>query len=564
MAALLFAWLLAVGSLALRSLPLPPLTRLALAPACGAVALALMPPALGLGLVTLLPAVALVLCWKQLRELDGDRWVALTLVGLVLLYAAGLSPHDGPACLRDGRQSYVQLLDPGLNPFYRVLSWVGLDFARFQAGATLLSTLVLLPLVAGVASGWGRLAALGLCVAGVLGCRLGLPDFHCILLRPTGLGVGLALAGALLLPWSRWRAGLLLCAAVATDPAGTPAGLGLAALLQLQRPAVRAWLAARPGLASALLVLVRVAVCFQTPTGTTDCFRHLGFSSHFWDLGVGVYATVPRNFAPERWAQTWPDVPYIYPPVTLLFFAACSGLGLGTVGVRLILTGCEFLVSRLFARHNRWWGPLYFASPMSVWWCSHEGQYEPLVALLLALSLSSGLGGRWARAGVLFALAVQAKQLAVLALPWLLWRGRQRFVLGVILGALPCVPVYLTFPDLLGRPHLVLHHGHFNPYAGEPVALALLVLSLVTVRLATVGWLALWAFAQLSPVVMPWYLLVGPAMLLAALDRPRLVTAFLLLWLLLPWHDHYGDARAENEPYRFRFSQQIRAPQPIL
>jgi hypothetical protein len=234
-----------------------------------------------------------------------------------------------------------------------------------------------------------------------------------------------------------------------------------------RRPIVWLWL-----LAFGTVLAFRVFLCAQAPTDTSDMFRHLGFSTH---LGLDLYAHTPTDYRPEFWTQFWPTQKYIYPPGVPLFFSVFSVLGLGLFWVKLTLTLCELASSLVFAKMlGPGAGLMVFSAPVSVWYTSHEGQFEGLLGLLIVTAIAAANRRRWVVAGCAWMVALQLKQFAVLLGPFLLARmlvgnrgGRlhsvERFVLGLVLGFLPFALFYWQAPDLWLRP-LQNQNLVFNPF----------------------------------------------------------------------------------------------------
>jgi hypothetical protein len=208
---------------------------------------------------------------------------------------------------------------------------------------------------------------------------------------------------------------------------------------------------------------------------TSDLYRHLGFTSHFLENPSRFYYLLPSNFPQEFWSQFWSDQGYIYPPLALLFFSFFGTLGIGLFWVKLVLTFCDVATALLIGRALSWWGALVvFSAPISVWYTSHEGQYESLVTLLMALSVLCVRRGFWRWAGVAFMLALQSKQLAVLIAPYLLFeifqrswaegvKAAQGFFIGCGVGFLPFISFYWWSPGLWFLP-LQNQENILNPF----------------------------------------------------------------------------------------------------
>lgn len=225
----------------------------------------------------------------------------------------------------------------------------------------------------------------------------------------------------------------------------------------------------------ALVTSLRVILCVLPPLDTTDLCRHLGFTMHFFDDPKAFYWLTPSRFSDEFWSRNWRDTVYIYPPLTLIFFAIFGKLGAGFFWVKLALTLCDLLAALLVGRAICWIAAmLIYAAPASIWYTSHEGQYEGLVTLLLVVAVLSAKEGSWRKAGIAFMLSLQCKQLAIFIAPYLLLeiflnrsgtrlRSVAKLLTGMALAALPFVPFYIWRHDLWLLPLQGQMKG-FNPF----------------------------------------------------------------------------------------------------
>ena len=145
--------------------------------------------------------------------------------------------------------------------------------------------------------------------------------------------------------------------------------MNIAALLVRRR--LSGWARVFFMIAFALTMLIRLAYCAEAPEDSSDLYRHLGFTSHFWENPAAFYWLMPWQFPHEFWSQFWTEVGYIYPPLALLFFAIFGGLGFGLFWVKLALTLFDLGSSILIARATSWWaGLLVFSAPVTVWYLS--------------------------------------------------------------------------------------------------------------------------------------------------------------------------------------------------
>ena len=209
-----------------------------------------------------------------------------------------------------------------------------------------------------------------------------------------------------------------------------------------------------------LVVALRIAFCAQAPIESSDLYRHLGFTSHFLEFPKTFYWLVPTDFSNEFWSDFWSDQGYIYPPLALLFFSFFGTLGIGIFWVKLVLTLCDLGSALLIGKvTSKWAALLVFSAPISVWYTSHEGQYESMVTLFMVLAIFCARSGRWKLAGAAFMLALQTKQLGILIGPYLLFeilhrtrprqiRAAKGFFIGLIGAFLPFLPFYYWRPGL--------------------------------------------------------------------------------------------------------------------
>jgi hypothetical protein len=225
----------------------------------------------------------------------------------------------------------------------------------------------------------------------------------------------------------------------------------------------------------AITFLLRLFFCTRAPDDSSDLFRHLGFTSHFFENPSLFYQLKAGQFPTEFWSQFWSEQGYIYPPAALLFFSLFGTLGIGLFWVKLSLTLCDLASGILIGRASSWWAAvLVFSAPVSVWYTSHEGQYESLVSLLVIITILSVRSGRWIAAGAVFMLALQTKQLAILLTPYLVFEilhcrqpnrllAGKGFIIGFVAAFLPFIPFYYWRPDLWFLP-LQSQANLLNPF----------------------------------------------------------------------------------------------------
>jgi hypothetical protein len=188
----------------------------------------------------------------------------------------------------------------------------------------------------------------------------------------------------------------------------------------------------------AATTIYRLYLCLQPPITSSDLLRYIGFGKEFWKYGLTIYNYPAAHFVGTPYAQHWPRMHFIYPALSILFFALVSKIWPALFFGKLILTAVEGLNAFLIWKisDDRLLALLYYISPASLWWVSREGQYEPLLVLfgLTALYLLSRRP-QWAYFNL--ALAIQTKYTPGFLLPYFLrkkigWREGLFFIVGFI------------------------------------------------------------------------------------------------------------------------------------
>ena len=336
------------------------------------------------------------------------------------------------------------------------------------------------------------------------------------------------------------------------------------------------------------VLALRIFYCVQAPLSTSDLFRHLGFTSHLFDDPKHFYYLVPTQFSSELWASNWASTVYIYPPVILLFFSLFAKLGLGFFWVKLVLTLTDVLTCILIGRSTCWIAAiLFFVSPVSVWFSSHEGQYESLVNFLVVISVISARKGAWKTAGIAFMLALQAKQFGLLIFPYLIFevfnrdkskqlRSIKGLVIGILIGFVPFLPFYYWRSDILLLPFEAKIAG-YNPFfwpilwnhsavlahfAGHTTPRILFNATTTLLPLILIGFLLLrgrfwWKLPQALPAVsfycilkslgwgMCWYLNMVPGLVLA-MWRHRVTVILILIINCFTFKDYFEIIRCDR------------------
>jgi hypothetical protein len=349
--------------------------------------------------------------------------------------------------------------------------------------------------------------------------------------------------------------------------------------------ALAVWLAIalRGGLGGAwtigVALLLRLA--FLGSDAHSDDLHRYVWEGQVVAAGASPYATTPSD--PELASLrgdghariNHPELPTIYPPLAQGLFALAALAGLGEVGLKnvflLLDVGVVLGLALWLARTGRPLGraAIYAWSPVAVA-AAALGHMEPLVLLPLVAFAWAAERRAHGWAALWLGLAILAKTVPVLLVPWLLLRS-PRAVLGitlpvVLLGYLPFVPA----GDVLGSLHAFAADFAFN---GSLFRLVEALLPDTTARVALGALLAVWvlflayaeprpahaaalAFAGLlavSPTVHAWYLTWFLVLLPAV--WPARVALPLVLWgatvgLVLPTYldSHRGGAFVEHLP----------------
>ncbi len=216
---------------------------------------------------------------------------------------------------------------------------------------------------------------------------------------------------------------------------------------------------------------MRLRFCTLLPVNTGDLPRHILYGLFALKDGLSSAGVPLARLDPHLAHVSWANAPYNYPPVALFFFIAVAAVSPTLFAAKLALTAVEGVNAWLLARvtGSRWLGLLYWASPVSIWWVSREGQFEPLQALFM---LSALLLLRRSKPGAfaLLALAVQVKLTAVLLLPWFVLEARRegpdvlpRAAAAFLLALLPTAALSFFYP-VVDAVRSTFGTLHYNPY----------------------------------------------------------------------------------------------------
>lgn len=312
---------------------------------------------------------------------------------------------------------------------------------------------------------------------------------------------------------------------------------------------------------------IRLSYCVELPANTGDITRHLYVGLSVEAFGLEAAGQPLAAISPSLRRVAWSEIPYGYPVVPLVFFTVVSLIWPSIFFAKLVLTAIEGYNAWQLYRltEQRWVGVLYWGLPASIWWVSHEAQFEPLqvVFVLAALRL---LSRRPAEAFLLLALAIQVKLTAVLLLPLFLFQGRAssrvpsiRWLGAFLIGLLPSLIVQTQYPvvqhafvatlnkEIVYNPYYwnVFARSYFdwNPYwliVWDQISTYGMLLILLIAAAITGGWI------QYSPAVLFlvtlkaavraqfWYLVLLPSFLAPIGNVRARASLFLLLPLVEP------------------------------
>ena len=355
-------------------------------------------------------------------------------------------------------------------------------------------------------------------------------------------------------------------------------------LLSLVPAAIAAkWRRHSLGIVVVLSVLVaglRLQYCMQLPVNTDDILRTMYYGVLVGEKGFQV-ATVPLAEIDARYQQrvAWSHVPFNYPIIALLFFRLVAAVSPTLFFAKLALTVLEALSALLLLAYSRdrWLAFLYWASPISIWWISHEGQLEGLQNFFVFVAVYL-LSKRRPEALFFLAMAVQTKVSAILLLPVFLQTIHKKvqvryYLTSLALGFAPTmVSLILSFrltnirADIVYNPYywnfLDRHWFLWNPtwliilnQVGTYVILGTLVIAAVGTRriaefFAPIAWLGV---AKLSPAYQFWYMNVFQSFVAPIQNRQLRF----LLFLLAPLLDVRSTAQIVFGPFGYTVGQRF-------
>lgn len=358
-----------------------------------------------------------------------------------------------------------------------------------------------------------------------------------------------------------------------------------------------------------LALVVRIALL---PTPASDDIHRYLWEGKLVEQGVSPYShrgdsDELAQYRDKQWElMNNKDKLTAYPPGALLAFAVLDTVAyspwsfkFGFVLADLMVVG---ILMAILSRRKRPLRHVVFYAFNPVTLVSFAGEAHFDVLMLVGLVTCGLLMDRkaWGWAGVALAVATQMKIIAVLGLPFLLWKGRWRAAGGFLLtGAALCLPFWTSLSQLVDGVYQFGAHRDFNGFPnlfGDAIGLTreqlhrpLQILFFVCVgwhwlyRRQRDDWHSYWLFISgslllLSPTIHFWYftwigvaLVLAPSLFWVALTITQGV--YFLVWKnyaetgawdlkevhsLLLW----SPAFVLGVPYIIRFWQFVRARKP--
>jgi len=332
--------------------------------------------------------------------------------------------------------------------------------------------------------------------------------------------------------------------------------------------------------AAVAVAALRLYECGLLPTETGDIVRNVLYGVAVDSHGVSA-ASRPLTELSSAWSSVaWARFPYNYPPLALAFFALIAAISPTLFAAKLALTVIEaanaWLIGKLTG--SRVLGLIYWASPLSIWWVSREGQFEPLQAFFMLLAIRAAMSAPFV-CGLMGALAVSVKVTAGALMPWLsgrIWhlgrRARIAALLGLALGSIPLIAAQLFYggvSNVLRYSALLRYNPYYwNPWADmftgnapvfvfvDEIASFGLLAVLTALGIRSRDWLAYFApiafvvFCKVHGNVEFWYWLLLPAFLVP-IPNARWRFALIALCPLLDIHSVVELVSGTIGPIRF-------------
>jgi hypothetical protein len=320
------------------------------------------------------------------------------------------------------------------------------------------------------------------------------------------------------------------------------------------------------------VAVLRVYYCTQLPAQTGDILRHMCYGAYVWKTGLSAAGSSLTELNPYLERVSWSGYPYNYPIMTLLFFAGLVKVSPTIFFAKLALTALEGLNSMLVYKYSRQpiLALIYWSFPVSVWWVSHEGQFEPLQNFFVLCALVL-LANRKSLSLCMLALAAQVKVTGILLLPYFLVDIKRKRPEGITAplaafgaGLLPTLIALFYYPAIRqvlstgAMMRINQYYWNFLDYSmfggsmtltvifGQVASYGLLIVLVISVIIYTIkkkevksfiAPLSFILFCKISTIWQPWYFVLLLPFLLPIKNRKvrlGLFVATLFLDILSP------------------------------
>ena len=219
------------------------------------------------------------------------------------------------------------------------------------------------------------------------------------------------------------------------------------------------------------IACLRIYYCCRLPVNTGDLPRHIYFGLYTAKMGLSAGAHNLVELNPALLGVTWSYVRYNYPIITLLFFALAAKISPTIFFAKFALTLIEAINAAFVFKFTRQplLALLYWASPLSIWWVSREGQFEPLQNFFVLGALLLLRKNKWP-ALALLALGIQVKLTAVLLIPFFIFtirrEGSRNLLIGsaVFLAAFTPTFISMLYYSVLPQMFATSRTLLYNPY----------------------------------------------------------------------------------------------------
>ncbi len=323
-------------------------------------------------------------------------------------------------------------------------------------------------------------------------------------------------------------------------------------------------------------LLIRAPFC-MAPYHSNDVYRYV-FEGRLVTHGLSPYAISPddargAHLHDETHGKiNHPDFATIYPPLAQAFFATCVAAGAHATAMRNAVLVLDLLVVVLLLAWLRRTGRppryaiVYAWSPLAVAGAA-VGHYDPLMLLFLVGVGVASAAKRTNTAGALLGLAILAKTMAVLLLPWLALRHRRAFALALLVVAVGYAPFWgddvfssllsfgadFAFNGSIYRGLAWLSSAHATLLAGVLLVAWTALVALTQPRWSVACALTMAGLLALSPTVHFWYLTWFLAVL-GAVGAQRWTWPLLLWSCTALFSSETYRAHYAGEPFLERFA----------